>query len=105
MLYKTMVLGLLEERPQLHDQLRAQRLLLATVEQHAQLLKAGHETWKEQLAQARPGSDPGQIVGEALEIALKELEDSLPSASPPDDSEPLSLDAAMAYLRRPTPPA
>jgi len=105
MLYKTMVLGLLEERPQLHRQLRTQRILLATVEQHAQLLKARHETWKEQLAQAIKGSDPGQIAGEALEIALKELEDSLPSASPPDDSEPLSLDAAMAYLRRHTPPA
>ncbi len=105
MLYKTMVLGLLEERPQLHDQLRQRRMLLATVEQHAQLLKARHEIWKEQLSQVRPGSDPGQIAGEALEIALKELEDSLPSASPPDDSEPLSLYAAMAYLRRHSPPA
>jgi len=105
MLYKTMVLGLLEQRPQLHDQLRQQRMLLATVELHAQLLKARHEMWKEQLSQARPGSDPGQIAGEALEIALKELEDSLPSASPPDDSEPLSVDAAMAYLRSHSPPA
>ena len=105
MLYKTMVLELLEQRPLLHHQLRKERMLLATLEHHANQLKARHEALKEQLSQAKPGSDPGQIASEALEIALKELEDSLPSASPPDDSEPLSLDAAMAYLRRHTPPA
>jgi hypothetical protein len=105
MLYKTMILGLLEQRPRLHNQLRQQRTLLATVEQHAKLLKARHEMWKEQLSQARPGSDPGQVASAALEIALKELEDSLPSDSPPDESEPFSLDEAMAYLRRHTPPA
>ena len=55
------------------------------------------------LCQARPGSDPSQIASEALEMALKELEDRLPSASPQNDHEPLSLDAAMAFIRRHTP--
>ncbi len=104
LLYKTMVLGLLEERPRFHRQLRKNRTLLATLEHYANLLKTHHEAWKDQLAQARPGSDPSQIAGEALEIALKELEDSLPNESPPDDSEPFSLDAAMAFIRRHTPP-
>ena len=36
-------------------------------------------------------------------MALKELEDRLPSASPPDDSEALSLDEAMAFIRSHTP--
>lgn len=105
MLYKTMTLGLLEQRPRLHEQLRRERKLLATMESLALDLKARHEAWKEQLAVTRPESDPQQIASEALELALKELEDSLPPESPAEEDEALSLDAAMAYLRRHTPPA
>ena len=53
----------------------------------------------------QPSSDPHQIASEALEMALQELADRLPSESPPDANETLSLDAAMAFLRRHTPPA
>jgi hypothetical protein len=105
MQYKTIVLELLQQRPQLHDQLRKERRLLPALEFYAKGLKASHEAQKILLSQARPGSDPSQIASEALEIALKELEASLPSASPPDDEEPLSLDEAMAFIRRHTPPA
>jgi hypothetical protein len=35
-------------------------------------------------------------------MAVKELEDRLPSGSPPDDNQPLSLDGAMAFIRRHT---
>jgi hypothetical protein len=103
--YKTIVLELLQDRPQLHEQLRKQRKLLATMEALAQGLKDRHQAWTEQLWQARSGSDPQQIASEALEIALKELTDSLPADSPADGSEALSLDAAMAYLRRHSRPA
>jgi hypothetical protein len=105
MMYKTMVLELLQQRTQLHAQLRKQRMLLTTLERLAGELKASHEAWKDRLSQARPGSDPSQIASEALEIALRELEDSLPPESPQNEDEPLSLDAAMAFLRRHTPPA
>ena len=44
-----------------------------------------------------------QIASEALELAVKELEDRLPPVSPPDGQEPLSLEQAMALIRRPTP--
>ena len=37
---------------------------------YATELKASHEAWKEQLSQARPGSDPSQIASEALELAI-----------------------------------
>jgi hypothetical protein len=57
------------------------------------------------LGQARPESKPGQISSEALELAVQDLRDLLTEESPPDDTEPLSLDAAMAFLRRHTPPA
>ena len=43
----------------------------------------------------RPGSDRNQIASEAFELALKEMEDRLPSASSQDGSEPQFLDAAM----------
>jgi len=48
----------------------------------ARELKASHETWMETLAQANPGSDPSQISSEAMELALRELEDRLPSVHP-----------------------
>jgi len=106
MQYKTMVLELIQARPEMHDRLRKERMLLATMERTARELKTRHEELKELLSQARPGSDPSQIASEALEIALKELENSLPSASPPDEkSDPISIEDAMAFLRHHTPPA
>jgi len=102
MQYKTIVLELLQQQTELHEQLRLTRRLLPTIETCARELKASHESWMEILSQANPGSDPSQISSEALELALKELEDRLPSASHQDESEPLSLDKAMAYIKSPT---
>jgi hypothetical protein len=105
MQYKTIVLHLLQQRPQLHDQLRKNRMLLPTLDLYASDLKASHEAWKDRLSQAKPGSSESQIAAEALELALQAMEDCLPSESPPDDSETLSLEEAMTFLRRHTPPA
>lgn len=98
MQYKTIVLELLKERTELHEQLRLTRRLLPTLETSARELKASHESWTATLSEANPSSDPSQIASEALELAIKELEDRLPSVSPPDDKEPLSLDEAMASI-------
>lgn len=103
MYYKTIVLRLLEERPQMHERLRQEHQLLSAMNLHARELKASHEEWKEYLAVAKPGSDPIQIASEAMEMALKELEDRLPAESPPSDDEPFSLDEAMAFVLRHTP--
>ena len=102
MQYKTIVLELLQQQPQRYDQLRKERKLLPTVELYARELKTSHEAWKQTLRQERPGSDQSQIAFEALEMALKDLEDHLRPASHRSDSETLSLDGAMAYLRRHT---
>jgi hypothetical protein len=102
MQYKTIVLELLQQRPQMHEQLRKERKLLTTVEFYAHELKESHEAWKETLGQQRPGSDQSQIRSEALELALKELEDRLPSESETGEEEAISLDEAMAYLRNHT---
>ena len=97
MQYKTIILELLQQRPQLHERLRKNRKLLPAMEIYARELKKSHQGWRELLSQLWPGSDQSQIVSEALEIALKELEDRLPSESQENDG--LTLDAAMAFVR------
>jgi hypothetical protein len=97
MQYKTIVLELLKQRTELHEQLRLTRRLLPTLETCSRQLKTSHETWITTLATANPGSDPSQIASEAMELAIKELEDRLPTDSPADDS--LSLDQLMAGSR------
>src|SRR5476651_2469637 len=98
MQYKTIVHELLQQRTELHEQLRLTRRLLPTIETCATELKASHEAWKETVSQANPGSEPSQIASEALEMAVRELEDRLPAELPADDQEALSLDAAMAFV-------
>ena len=104
MQYKTIVLELIQQEPELHERLRASRTLLATMDHHALELKARQEFWKKQLSQSRPGSDPIQIASESLELASKEQQAALHSGLRADEDGPL-LDGAMAYLRRHTPTA
>jgi uncharacterized protein YfaS (alpha-2-macroglobulin family) len=96
--YMTIILELLQQRPEVRDQLAMNRRLLPALELLARELKASHEAWKEVLLKAKPHSAPSQIASEALEMALKQLEDRL-LVSPLDDAEPLSLDEAMAFVR------
>ena len=103
-MYKTIVLELLKQRPEIHNQLQMNRMLLSMLDRYARQLKANHETWKDRLSQAKPGSDQSQIASEALEIALKEMENFLDLVSPTNDGKPPSLDGAMAFIRRHTPP-
>jgi hypothetical protein len=105
MQYKTIALELLRQRPEVHDRLRASRTLLPTLELLAGELKARHEFWTGQLSRANPGGAGGQVAGEALELALAELQGRLRPESSTGETGPLSLDAAMAFLRRHTPPA
>jgi hypothetical protein len=94
---------MLKQRTRFHEQLRKDHNLLITMEICAKELKASHEAWKETLAQSRPGSDASQISSEALELAIQELEDRLPDESPRAEEEPLSLDAAMAFISKASP--
>ena len=102
MQYKTIVLELLQQRPQMHERLRKERKLLTTLEIYAKELKTSHEAWMETLSRANPVSNQNQIASEAMEMALKDLEDRLPSESVPSEDEALSLDQAMAFVRSPT---
>ncbi len=104
--YKTLMLALLQEdAPRL---LQRSGTPLQTLERYATLLKDRHTSWMEALTRQRPASDPRQIASQALELAVQEMRDALPADSPTNAAEAeetLSLDAAMASLRRPTPPA
>ena len=100
--YKTIVHELLMSHKKLHNQLRKKRLLLAALNRYAAELKTRHEALKDDLSKRKPGSDPSQIASEALEIALKELGDSLASLSPTKDHELPSLIEGMAFIRRHT---
>jgi hypothetical protein len=100
MQYKTIVLHLLEQHPEIYDPLRKARQVLPAIEHYARELQSLHLAWQETLTQARPDSDPSQLVSEALELALKDLEDRLPAGSLRDGQEALSLDQAMAFIRR-----
>jgi hypothetical protein len=108
MQYKTIMLELLQEFPSLYDQLRTSRRLLPTMESYANVLKDLHTLHRDTLSQTQPGTHPSQIASQALELAVQDLRDTLAAASSPNvdvPEEPFSLDAATAFLRRPTPPA
>jgi hypothetical protein len=102
MQYKTIALEMIQERPQWHEELRSSNSLLSTVNQYAQTLREIHLAAIEQLRQARPEPSPLQLSSEAMEMALKQLEQSLPT-EPQSDAKVFSLDAAMQYIKRHTP--
>jgi hypothetical protein len=104
-LYKTIVLELIQEQPELYEQLRSTKRLLPAVDAYAIDLRSLHEAWQKAIALTRPALDPGQSAAEALEMAIEDLQERLPSASSKAEMEPTALDAAMAYLRRHTPTA
>lgn len=101
MMYKTICLRLLEQRPEIYDPLRKLGVLLPTLNRLSGELKARHQAWIQELQETRPGSD-SQLTMEAMELAIQELEDRLSAGS--EEQAQAFLDEAMAYLR-PTPPA
>ncbi len=105
MQYKTITLELIRQQPKLYEQLRKSQTLLSTMNDTATALKRYHEDWTDRITRAKPDSDPLQASSQAMELAIQDLRDDLRSASPREGEEPMSLDAAMNYLRRHTPPA
>jgi hypothetical protein len=98
MLYKTIVLELLQQHTTLHERLRQKRMLLNAVETCSMHLKARHEFWTTQLGQAN--NEPSLLSSSALELAVQEFRDELPPETTEDDPHSLSLDEAMEFLRR-----
>jgi hypothetical protein len=107
MRYKTLVHELLQDRyPALHERLRRERTLLMTLDRLAIELKDAHVAWRNRLRRASPGRDYGQIMSEALELAIEQLQAHLRSESEASDADAtFNLDEAMASIRPPTPNA
>jgi hypothetical protein len=87
MQYKTIALSLLEQHPTYYGQLTRQRKLLAKMEDYARQLRTSHESWMYRLSQATLGRNPMQIASEALELALRDLQESLPCEPSDMDDE------------------
>jgi hypothetical protein len=99
MQYKTIVLGLLEAQPTK----RSGQEMLLDLDRYAHMLRDGHKSWITTLSEKRPDSNTEQIASEALELAIADLQDCLASESEAEDPWPLSLDAAMTYIRNTKP--
>src|SRR4051794_35123177 len=84
MQYKTIALELIQQQPELYERLRSSKRLLPAMDAYAAELKASHEAWQDRLDRTQSGS-PSQITAEALELAIQDLRDRLPSASPTDE--------------------
>jgi hypothetical protein len=104
MQYKTIVLLFLrEQRPEVHRRLKQKRRLPRYLTAYARFLKTKHEAWKDALShQVELGRSLDQISMEALELAIEDMDSALRMEFPPEGSEDeaLSLDEAMAFIRR-----
>ncbi len=100
MLYKTMLLEMIQQRPTLYDQLLRERKLREALDSYATELSHRHAAWEDVIRSTPLPGSPGQIASAALELALEDLERMMSEETV--EQEELSLDAAMAYLRRHT---
>lgn len=103
MQYQTIVLGILQDRPLLQNELVANNSLSSTTEKLATQLRDNHLLILGQLQQAEPNQSPIQLSSEAMEIAVNQLLELLTDNQETDTSETLSLDGAMAFLKQHTP--
>ena len=97
--YKTIVMELLEQAPELHNQLRQEHKLLAAVEALAVRLKAKHEEFTKLLEQAHPETESNDSSSRAMELAIQSLQTNLAQWSGQLASEnlpELSFDQFMA---------
>ncbi len=94
--FKTITLGILEEN--------GRKPRMEELDRYARLLKSSHTEWKAHLKQENPNRSNGQIASEALELAIMDLQDCLASDTAPEELQglPLSLDAAMHFIRNQT---
>ncbi len=93
MQYKTMILELLQQRTELHDQLRKDAEAPADTGTLRQGAEDSHEAWKETSVAGEAGQRPEPDRERGTGDSPQGTGGSFALRSPPDDSEPLSLDA------------
>lgn len=77
MKYKSIILTLIEQNPQLHAELKSSRSLLATVEREARAFKDQHEGYLADLTNQAPEAAVGALSSQAFEVALADMESRL----------------------------
>ena len=100
--YKTIVLALLQQRPQMYQRLRKAHQLFMMLNYYSRLLEHHHEIWMEYLWRTKPSSHR-HITQKALGIATKNLDAHFPHESPTGESG-VSLEEAVTFINSHTPP-
>ncbi len=96
--YKTIVLGLLEDRPALYEHLRSSNALLSTMNTLAVTLRDLHLSMLETLQQHQPETSPEVIKAESLEVVIEEIRHLLSQVDVISNS--FSLDEAISTIRQ-----
>ncbi|MEZ6128912.1 MAG: hypothetical protein R3C59_09535 [Planctomycetaceae bacterium] len=101
MLYKTVVMELLEGNDLLRERLRAEGSLLASLELMAGNLRERHRELVAEMQESPAVGGFREISSAALEIAVREIQDRMTAFLESD--EKLDLDAIMQNIARPSP--
>ncbi len=101
MLYKTILLELLEQHPNYLDQLRRTRQIMPWLVETAFELQARHAEWNRVFFKQNPGSIPGRFSSEALEIAIREVSFTFPPESPGEELGDFPIEEAIRWIHRP----
>jgi predicted DNA-binding protein (UPF0251 family) len=96
MQYKTIILELIRQNEPLHDRLRSNRNLLATVDRLAAQLKADHETYLNQMVTQEPAASRSAVSQQAFEMAIKEAEEQLMAMTPAEVTVPGAVSTSVA---------
>ena len=103
MQYKTIVMELLEQNPELHNHLKQNRKLLETIDTMALELKLRREQTIAELAEQQPDVEYSVICSQATEIAIAELQQRLAPTSDHETDEAMSLEQIMASVMQHSP--
>ena len=103
MQYKTIVMELLEQNPELHNQLKQNQKLLETIDAMALELKSNHEQMIAELVEQQPDDAYSVICSQATEIAIAELQQRLAPMSEQETGEAMSLDQIIASVMQHSP--
>lgn len=102
MLYKTILLELLEQHPNYLEQLRQTRQTMTWLVETAFELQARHAEWNRVFFKQNPGSIPGQFSREALEMAIREVSLSFPHESAAEELGDFPIEEAIRWIHRPS---
>jgi hypothetical protein len=85
MKYKTIILELLEQNPDLYRRLKRNRQVRQTMDRLAVDLQRRHLELRSYLQQSQPGAGSSELSSQAMEMAIAELREQLVPLSDSED--------------------